>query len=65
MGRGSGLNSRRMLGGGGGGGVFWQWNRERRLGTRQILGLCDYIFMLPVTLLAFLDRHAVYIVFGD
>ena len=44
------------------GGVFWQWSREKKIGYESNLGLCDYTFRLPVTLLAFLGRHAVYIV---
>ena len=35
---------------------------RKKIGYESNLGLCDYTFRLPVTLLAFLGRHAVYIV---
>ena len=45
-----------------GGWGFLAMEPRKKIGYESNLELCDYTFSLPVTLLAFLGRHAVYIV---
>ena len=46
----------------GAGWSFLAMEPRKKIGYESNLELCDYTFSLPVTLLAFLGRHAVYIV---
>ena len=45
-----------------GGWGFLAMEPRKKIGYESNLGLCDCTLRLPVTLLAYLGRHAVYIV---